>query len=75
MVIHKQTVSLYHNSPVCLDTQYASSWDWNPPIFAFELVSYRSAVKSTYVNSGIIRSYVIAFACLYFALLDTRVPN
>ena len=31
--------------------------------------------QSTYVSSGIIRHYVVAFACLHFALLDTRVFN
>ena len=31
--------------------------------------------QSTYVSAGIIRHYVVAFACLHFALLDTRVLN
>ena len=33
IVINRQTVSLYHNSSVWLDTQDASSWDQNPPNF------------------------------------------
>ena len=32
-VIHKQTVSLYHNSSVGLDSRDASSQDQNPPNF------------------------------------------
>ena len=31
--------------------------------------------QSTYVSSGIIRHYVLAFACLHFALPDTIVVN
>ena len=31
--------------------------------------------KSTNVSSGIIRHYIVAFVCLHFALLDTRVLN
>ena len=44
-VIHRQTVSLYHNSSVWLDTQDALSWDWNLPKFTLDLVSYRSAIS------------------------------
>ena len=33
------------------------------------------SLQSTYVSSGIIRHYVVAFACLHFALLDIRVLN
>ena len=33
------------------------------------LISY----QSTYISSGIIRHYVVAFICLHFASLDTRV--
>ena len=36
IVIHRQTVSLYHNSSVWLDTLDASSWDQNPPNFMLE---------------------------------------
>ena len=39
--------------------------------FSIILFSYRS----TYVRSGIIRHYVVAFICLHFALADTRVLN
>ena len=34
IVIHRQTVSLYHNSSVWLDTGGASSWDRIPADFA-----------------------------------------
>ena len=33
IVIHRQTVSIYHNSPVLLGVQDASSWDQNPADF------------------------------------------
>ena len=44
--IHRQFVSLYHISSVRQDTQDVSNWDWNPPNFTLDLVSYHSA------NSG-----------------------
>ena len=43
----RQTVSLYHNSSVWLDTWDAWSWHWNPPNFTLDLVSHRSANKQT----------------------------
>ena len=45
--IHRQTVSLYHNFPVWLDTLDAWSWDRNPPNFTLDLVLYRSAQSRT----------------------------
>ena len=36
IVIHRQTVSLYHNSSVWLDTMEGSSLDRNPPYFTFD---------------------------------------
>ena len=33
IVIHRQTVSLYHNSSVMLDMWDTTSWDWNLPKF------------------------------------------
>ena len=44
IVILRQTVSLYHNSSVWLDTEDAWSWDWNPPNFTLDLyiISYRT---------------------------------
>ena len=45
IVIHRQTVSLYNNSSVWLDTKDASSWDWNPPNFTLDWVSYCSAIS------------------------------
>ena len=47
IVIHRQTVSLYHNSSVWLDTLDAWSWDQNPPNFTLDLVLYRTANKRT----------------------------
>ena len=40
IVIHRQTVSLYHNL-VWLDSQDTLSWDRNPPNFTLDLVSAR----------------------------------
>ena len=45
ILILRQTVSLYHNSSVWLDTQDAASRDWNPPNFTLDFVSYRSAIS------------------------------
>ena len=43
LVIHRQTVLLYHNSSVWLDTLEISCWDRKPPNLALDLVSYRLA--------------------------------
>ena len=43
IVIQRQTVSLYHNSSVWLDTQDASSWNRNLANFTLDFVSYCSA--------------------------------
>ena len=53
IVIHKETVSLYHNSSVWLDTQDAPSWDRNPSNFMLGIVSNCSAISTTYVSLGI----------------------
>ena len=74
-VVHRQTVSLYHNSSVWLDTQDASSWDRNLPNFTLDLVSYRSTIVTTYVSSGIIMHFVLSLVCLYLTLSDTGVLN
>ena len=63
IVIYRQTVSLYHNSSVWLDTQDTSSWEWNPPNFISLL-----SPQATYVSSGIITHYVLAFICLHFCV-------
>ena len=57
IVIHRQSVSLYHNSPVWLDSQDASSWDWNPLQFYVRpsiiplslILSYTSKVGYIYI--------------------------
>ena len=51
IVMHRQTVSLYHNSSVWLDTQDASSWDRNPPNFASGLVYNCSTIASGLVSN------------------------
>ena len=50
IVIHRQTVSLYHNSSEWIDTQDASSWDRNPPNFTLDLISYHSDNLATNVH-------------------------
>ena len=54
IVIHRQAVSLYHNSSAWLDTQDASSWDRNTPNPTLDMVSNRSAISVTYVSRGIV---------------------
>ena len=53
------------NSAAWRDTQDASSWDRKSPNFTLDLVSYRPAIKSTYVISGIITHFVLTFVCLH----------
>ena len=47
IVIHRQTVSVYHNSSVWLDTYDTWSWDRSPHNFTLYLESYRLACKRT----------------------------
>ena len=47
IVMHRQTVSLYHNSSVWLDTQDVSCWDRNPPNFMLDMLSDCSAIPLT----------------------------
>ena len=47
IVIHRQTVSLYHNFSVWLDTQDIWSLVRNPPNITLDLVSDRSVNKRT----------------------------
>ena len=71
IVIFRQTVSLYHNSSVWLDTQDASSRDWNPPNFTLDLLL---SPQPTHTSSGIITHYILAFVCTpFFVLPDTGV--
>ena len=65
---HPQTVLLYHNFSVWLNTQDASSWDWNLPIFMLELLSYCSAISMTYISLGIIIHLCINFHFFYILL-------
>ena len=73
IVIHRQTVSLYHNSTVWLDTQDSSSWDQNLPNFTLDLVSDCSDVLATYISSGIITHFELAF--VFFYLLPYWIPE
>ena len=52
IVIHRQTVSVFHNSSVWLDTLDASNKDLNLPNFKLDLVSNPSAISATYISSG-----------------------
>ena len=51
IVIHRQTVSFYQNSSLCLDTQDARSRDRNPSNFTLDCVS----TKRTTMAKGILR--------------------
>ena len=48
IVIHRQTVSLYHNPSVWLDTQEALNWDRNLSHFTLDMVSNRSAISGVF---------------------------
>ena len=59
IVIHRQTVSLYHNSSVWLDTRDASSWDRNPADFTS--VGYLTPEKSSFS----FRLYIYIYIYIY----------
>ena len=46
IVIHKEIVSLYHNSTVWLDILDARSWNRNPPYFMLDLVSPSASCRA-----------------------------
>ena len=48
---------------------------WRPAQLYIRLSIIPLSHQSTYVKSGMIRHYVVAFDCLHFALLDTRELN
>ena len=76
IVIHRQTVSLYHNSSVWLDTEVIRFKVGSKPAKLYIRFSIlRLIQQATYVSSGIITHYVLTFVCLYFALPDTGVFN
>ena len=62
IVIYGQTVSLYHNSSVCLDTRDASSWVPNPPDFNVSQTSYSKAIVNLRVSEGIFLVYIYMYA-------------
>ena len=75
IVIHRQTVSLYHNPSVWLDKQDVSRWDRNPPNFTLDLVSYHSVCRRHTSARDFITPYVLTVICLHFCVPDTRVLN
>ena len=72
-VTHRETVSLYQNFSVWLETQDASSWDRNPPNLTLGMVSNRSAILTTYLSSGIITDmYYLSFVGYLRLLISYR---
>ena len=65
----------YHKSSMGLDMQNASSWQRNPPNLTLLLVPKGSATSVTYISSGIIMNFVLAFLCLHFTFTVTGVLN
>ena len=61
-------IYIYIYSTVCFDVSQLSS-------VARHVRLLRLSLQITYVSSGIIMQYVVAFVCLHFALSDTRVLN
>ena len=59
IIIPRQTVSLYYNSSVWLDTEDAPSWDGNPPNFTLDLVSYLSS--HIYIYDGLRGIYIYIY--------------
>ena len=51
IVIHRETVSLYHNFSVWLDTQDVSRWDRNPTDFS-SIVYLTPKLSSANVSKG-----------------------
>ena len=72
MVLHRQTVSLYHNLSVWLDTEDASSWDRNQTYFTLDLVSNCTAISAPYVSSRIITLFCISFHLFTFCDVGCR---
>ena len=54
IVMHRQTLSLYHNSNVWLETRDASSWDRNPADFTPIRYLYRAAISNLSWSKGIL---------------------
>ena len=65
IVIHRQTVSLYHNSSVRLDTWDTSSWDQNPPDFTSDWWhTSQPAIYPTQAKE--FNVYVLTSVCLHY---------
>ena len=52
--IHGDSVLLYQNPSVWLDTLDASNWDRKPPNLTIDMVCNHSAISVTYVRSDFI---------------------
>ena len=71
IVIHRQTISLYHNSSVWPDTRDAPSRDRNPPNVTWgKWHTPRSSLRLN-VSSGI-NAYVSSFVCFTFCVFGCR---
>ena len=69
IVIHKQTVLLYHNSSVGLDTQDTSSWDQNPPNFTLDLVSYCTSIREFCISFRLYtHTYIYIYIHIYMCV-------
>ena len=66
IVIHRQSVSLYQNSSIWLDTQDASNWDRNPPNFTLDLISNSSAISTTCIRFRLFSFFAIGLRSAQF---------
>ena len=68
-IIHRQTVLLYHNSSVWLDTLYASSWNRNQPNFTLDQ-EHTAQPFSDLMSAQEFNAYMYQlFICLHFCAL------
>ena len=65
IVIQRQTVLLYPNSSVWLDTEDAWSRDRNPPWLYVRLITIQLSLQANHIRSGIIRHYVYSLSLYY----------
>ena len=74
IVIHRQSVLLYHNFSMCLDTGRIKM-ESKPAQLYIRLSIWLLNHQATYVSSWITTYYVLTFVSLHFALPDTSVLN
>ena len=66
IVHHRQTISLYHNASVWLNTQDAWSWDWNFADFYTSRRFYHTATRKLSISEGILtHMYYFCFVYIY----------